>query len=449
MNPVFIIAIASVAMVGVMVPSVFADTESELTTSVVTESIVNVLDIKADNVAIDEINSRVFLSFTYSNEITVIDSKTDEIIDKLTVGGNAIQAIAVNPTTERLFVSYEVGRDGYIQIFNSKTLEPELFPLPIQRYPFDIAVNDSGNRLYVAENESSNLLIFEISENEIRLLETINTPKWTIGVTIDEIKRIVSVSGASIQINDLDDYSHVSTISIKGQPFGTAIDPKLNQLYSINSNPDYFSIIDLNTNNVIKNISTGFYPYGVAVNPETHRIYVSTQTSIEIFDGITNSKIHTFEVQNGEGTNDIKIDKNLQKAYVAKYLKTYVIDLECNCPEFFENYLNEIQEEENIKKEQQEIENQIYQIKQDWEHRTLLIFSEPPSQSQMLQLIGTEKKAKYEKLVLDLQSRNIQLSNLEDSLNSNQITSDERRLMLEMLEDFIFVLKTYFKDKVT
>ena len=73
---------------------------------------------------------------------------------------------------------------------------------------------------------------------------------------IDEIKRIVSVSGASIQINDLDDYSHVSTISVKGQSFGTAIDPKLNQLYSINTNPDYFSIIDLNTNNVIKNIYT-------------------------------------------------------------------------------------------------------------------------------------------------------------------------------------------------
>jgi len=433
--------------------------EHVISEHVISESIIHFFDISSRVVEIDKKNNQIyFVPLEPYNEIIIIDSFTYEIIDQLKISGNYISDIDLNPSTERIFVSYEsepdngANGDSFIQMYNINTFEPEMQPLKFETYGDHIKTNESGNRLYhlgsATNTNIATLSVFEVSKNNLIFLDKFVTDGSSQSeILINEEMGLIFVSGQMTNIFDLNDYSQLKSIN-RGTLGQIAIDVELNQFYGAPPNGNTIKIIDLDTKNILETIDVNGFISDISVNPKNHRVYVSTSLGFEIIDGNTKKNMGKFYVdpQNMGSGGNMEIDSNLQKAYVAHSKSSFVVDLECNCPEFFENYVNNIEKQKQIQKEAQ---NKIQQFKQNFDQQAFLIFSQIPAQSELLDMVGIEKKNKYQNLFLDLESRNISYSNFGELLNSNEITYSERQLILAFFEDALFIFKTLLADKVT
>jgi len=140
--------------------------------------------------------------------------------------------------------------------------------------PTGVAVNPRTKRLYIANNGSDNLTVFDTTTNK-RVADIYLGSPYALG------------------------------------PFGVAVNPVTNRIYvahawSRSGTGSVLTVIDGATNTIIGRWDAGPIPYAVVVNSVTNRIYVghgdsdpfggyATSTQVSVFDGATNVKIAAIE----------------------------------------------------------------------------------------------------------------------------------------------------------
>ena len=97
--------------------------------------------------------NRVFVTNEKSNDVTVLDSDTQEVIGTYPVG-NRPRGITISPDGTKLYVC--ASDDDLVRVFDPETME-ELYTLPSGPDPELFVLHPSGNPLYIA-NEDDNLV---------------------------------------------------------------------------------------------------------------------------------------------------------------------------------------------------------------------------------------------------------------------------------------------------
>ena len=137
---------------------------------------------------VDPISDRVFVSNFRSDTVSIIDGKSNEIIEKITVGDRPY-GLGYNYETENLYIARE--RDNLLVVTNATNHITDNIEIP---EPYDIAVNSKTNKVYITSDGVHKFFVLNGETNQIDAEFDIGDP---CGVILNESTNTVYVTSES------------------------------------------------------------------------------------------------------------------------------------------------------------------------------------------------------------------------------------------------------------
>jgi len=214
--------------------------------------------LSPEDIKVNEVTDKIYVTGTQSNTVGVIDGKTLKHTVVLTEGGGVTSQsgltptyVGINPKTNQVYTANFTSND-VTQIDGATSKKTGIITLVDVQDPYAMAVNPLTNKIYTANLTSKSITIIDGATKE------------------------------SITIGDL-----------VGKPHDIAINEKTNKIYfptfvlyrgaQVGDDKQITGVIlelDGKTNK-LTTIVAGITPYAVAVNPVTNKVYVTN------FDGGT------------------------------------------------------------------------------------------------------------------------------------------------------------------
>ena len=144
--------------------------------------------------------------------------------------------------------------------------------------PFNIAVSNNGNRLYVVAQDADLVLVVDTESNEV--LNKINVGVHPHSVLLSKDGTIAYVSNQwsdNISVIDLITLEVVDTIKTGNGPAGLSLSANGKFLYVVNTFGSDLSVIDLSTKEERKRLTTGNDPTGTSLSPDGKVLYVTSR----------------------------------------------------------------------------------------------------------------------------------------------------------------------------
>jgi len=249
-------------------------------------------------VAVNPATNRVFVSNFGSGTVSVVDGATNTEIDtdgnsgngvtRINVGGSPT-GIAVNQALNRVYVA-NLASDDLDVIDGSTYAIIATVPVGSDPHPFGVAVNSGANRVYVANNASGDVSVIDTttnteidtdgnSGNGLTRIAVGGNPSG-IGVNANTGRvYVATTTGSSVKVIDGSTNAVIATVPVSGTPNGVAVDSSSNRLYVTREFASLLTVIDAATNTTISDVPLSNYPFAVAVNSTTGRVYVASWSS--------------------------------------------------------------------------------------------------------------------------------------------------------------------------
>ncbi len=164
--------------------------------------------------------------------------------------------------------------------------------------PDAIAVNPTTNKIYVGDfyGNPSGITVIDGKTNTTKALTTIT---GQVAVAVNPLtNKIYFVDGYNyLTVVDGSSDTVTATVTVGLDPVAVAVNPATNMIYVANQNGSTVSVIDGTSNTVTHTINLtggpntlqGFVPLSLYVNPVTNKIYVTCQSADMLIDGQTNN----------------------------------------------------------------------------------------------------------------------------------------------------------------
>ena len=184
--------------------------------------------------------------------------------------------------------------------------------------PWDVGVNPTTNKVYVANFNSSNVSVIDGPTNDVVNVGVVPSPS-RVGINPTTNKIYIAHADSS-RVSVIDGATNsVTPVTVGADPYAFGVNPTTNEIYVPNLNSDYVSVIDGATNNVV-NVTVGMSQYDVGVNPTTNRIYVASAGSnnhVSVINGATDMVVATVAV--GTGPIAVGVNPNTNKIYIVNF----------------------------------------------------------------------------------------------------------------------------------
>lgn len=176
--------------------------------------------------------------------------------------------------------------------------------IPVGSSPFGAAVNETTDRVYVANYGSNTVSVIDGSTNTV--IATVPVGANPFGAAVNEVTNRAYITNAgfgyaspgSVSVIDGTSNSVIATVPVGLEAEGVAVNPTTNRIYVANFASYTVSVIDGTTNSVIATVPVGTEPDGVTVNPAINRIYVANEldNAVSVIDGAANAVIASVPV---------------------------------------------------------------------------------------------------------------------------------------------------------
>jgi DNA-binding beta-propeller fold protein YncE len=234
-------------------------------------------------VAVNALTDRVYVGGCYTDasgnnhcEVAVVDGRNNKVIRVIpvtTTVGNGIQGLAVNPITDKIYVSN--ASDNVIDVIDRRGKICAAISLADQT-PIGVAVNPFNDRVYVAL-ASNEVDVIDGRTNSIITTATVGASNANVAVNwaTGDVFVTNDVSGPST-VGVLDHHGNVlANVNVGNTPFGVDVDLGKNLAFATNLADGTLSVINGKTNTVATTLAvSGTF---VAVNPITEKVYVAGQ----------------------------------------------------------------------------------------------------------------------------------------------------------------------------
>lgn len=149
--------------------------------------------------------------------------------------------------------------------------------------PYNLAISEKGDRLYVVGQESNELVVVDPVENKVLEKIEVGTRPHTVILDPDGQSAFVSNQWAdNIYRIDLESGRIIDTLSGGTGPAGMVIDPRGEHLYVVNSYSSDISIFRLDNLQERRRLKAGNNPVSAAIAPDGSEVYVSSRRSIPV-----------------------------------------------------------------------------------------------------------------------------------------------------------------------
>ena len=190
------------------------------------------------------------------------------------------------------FAYVPLGLENRVMVVDLAAMSPVAF-VPVGANPAGIAINGSGNRIYVTNaNDSTVSVIDGFTNTELRTVPVGSSP-FGIAVNPQGTKVAVATLNSGVSIIDTNSYA-VTTVTAGASPIGVTFSPTGSRLYVSNFISDTVTVFDANTFARIDTIAVAGNPYSLAISADGTRLYVGHYTkSITVINTGTRSVIAT------------------------------------------------------------------------------------------------------------------------------------------------------------
>jgi YVTN family beta-propeller protein len=257
-------------------------------------------------VAVNPVNNRVYVGIT--NQIThgmaVIDSTTNTLVAKVPLPINA-RFLRVNLANGRIYVAgCNYGQQSvpcFVTVVNGSTYQV-IATIPISGGAGigiqGLAVNPFTNRIYVSNADG--LTIDVIDGNTNVITDSISLGgQQPLGLDVDLVKNRVyaAINGPVLAVIDGKTNQVITRVTVGQENGYVAVNPIIQRAYVSNYvfGPSTLGVVNGNTLSVVTNVNVGNTPFQVAVDIFSDYVFVTNlgDNTVSIVDGKNNLNVAT------------------------------------------------------------------------------------------------------------------------------------------------------------
>jgi len=215
-----------------------------------------------------------FISSGKDSSVTIFDTKTLQVITRLTVTGKGPDAILFDPFSRKVFVFN--GKSNNATVINAETNQI-VATIKLDGKP-EFSVTDGIGKVYVNFEDNSEIALIDPSTCKVEQAWSIAPGEEPTGLALDNLThRLFSVcSNKLMVVVDAETGKVLATLPIGERCDGAAFDPGLKRAYSSNGDST-ITVIQESANgkfSVLTNVPTQKGARTITVNKLTHHIYL-------------------------------------------------------------------------------------------------------------------------------------------------------------------------------
>jgi YVTN family beta-propeller protein/autotransporter-associated beta strand protein len=255
-----------------------------------------------------------------NDEITIIDMNTGNSAGSVPTGFP--RGVAVRGDQSLIYVSNSY--DNTVSVIDTRT-NAVIQIIPVAGGPDGVALSPDNTRLYVTNGQSNSVSIIDTASNTVVGVVPVGSTPIHVVVSPDGGRAYVTnVIASSVSVIDTQSLTLIATVAVAGGPLGVAISPDGRRVY-VAGQSGTVSVIDSGTNTVVGNIPIPFARQ-VVLSQDGSRAYVSGSTGLSVIDTATNAVIETFTT--AMGSSGLVLSHDGKRVYLSNSDNTFsVVDL--------------------------------------------------------------------------------------------------------------------------
>lgn len=279
------------------------------------------------SVTVDQVANKIYATAKYSSDITMVDGNTN-VATHLAVPGFPVSVFGATVNTAAstaYFVNSTTVKNHHIATVGFGITSKSI---PAGSAPEAIDLNPQTNTIFVANAASNNVTVINGANDTTTSVGTDLNPIAIAANPATNKVYVANAVGNDVTVIDAGNDNATLNVSTGSSPAGIAVNPLTNKVYVANfgnfPNKGNVTVLYASNNNATKTLSPNAYFSTVAVNPATNKIYAgycnqvfpaSSQCSVEVIDGKTDSVIAT--VAASDGLSLIAVNPVTNKVYIA------------------------------------------------------------------------------------------------------------------------------------
>ena len=243
-------------------------------------------------IAIAPALNKGFISTKNDNSVTVFDTKTYKVIQKLEVTGKSPDAILFDAFSQKVFVFN--GHSDNVTVLNAET-NAIVATISLPGNP-EFSASDGKGKIYANLKSKSSIVVINATTFKVENVWPLAPGEEPTGLAIDnENHRLFSVCANKLMVViDADNGKVITTLPTGENTDGAAFDPFLKCAYSSNGAGTVTIVREVNKNSyaILENFPTQKGAKTIAINRKTHHLYLSV-ANFETSPGIEKPKVLT------------------------------------------------------------------------------------------------------------------------------------------------------------
>ncbi|MEI6277328.1 MAG: YncE family protein [Prolixibacteraceae bacterium] len=227
-------------------------------------------------IAIAPALNKGFISTKNDNSVTIFDTKTYKVIQKLEVTGKSPDAILFDKFSQKVFVFN--GHSDNVTVLNAET-NAIVATIALPGNP-EFSATDGKGKIYANIENKSSIVVINATTFKVENVWPLAPGEEPTGLALDnENHRLFSVCANKLMVVvDAETGKVITTLPTGEKTDGAAFDPTLKCAYSSNGAGTITVVKEENKDTfaVLENIPTLKGAKTIAVNKKTHHIYVPT-----------------------------------------------------------------------------------------------------------------------------------------------------------------------------
>jgi YVTN family beta-propeller protein/autotransporter-associated beta strand protein len=247
-------------------------------------------------VAITPEGRYAYIANQAGNTLSVLDARTYQVIGTIPVGNGPV-GVAVSPSSEFAYVTNQFDNIVSVIVSHQAVGNPIVLDGTNEGGPYGIAIGPGGQYAYVANSNTNEVSVISLSTGQVVATPTVS--EGPIAVTVSANHQYVYVTSGNNNVSLISTATNqvVSSYSLqqKPTPYGIAITPDSQYAYIANDASGNVAVINAMTGAFLKNIAVGKLPVGVSITPNGQDVYVTNlgDGSVSIIATASNTVVKT------------------------------------------------------------------------------------------------------------------------------------------------------------
>jgi len=225
------------------------------------------------SIAVNPSSGKVYVTHTFGDQLSIIDGATNAA-SQVKTGSSDLIAIDAHKGT-----IYLLGYGGAVKVFDEAG--QKFFETPVGRHGWGLTLNDATGAVYVTRIEGADVAAIQPGASTPTTLAAGAIP-CAIAVNASGNRLYVADYGDdTVAVIDAGDGRKIATIPVGRRPKAVAVDSSRGLVYAANTGDGTVTVIDAATNAVVTTLPAGKNPFALAVVPGSNRLYVANESEDE------------------------------------------------------------------------------------------------------------------------------------------------------------------------